>query len=223
MSFLFYFVGEFLLIFIGVTLSLQFSNWNDSRRIKREELQILKQLRSSFERDLEDVNSNREGRSNAKKACQTILQLRDNAVVYHDSLDAIFGVAYEIRGTANETSSYENLKSKGFDLISNDILRLAIIDIYDTKYQHIHDSEAIHSDLFFNTLVQFNSTRFNTTNPQGAMKPMDYDKLIRDPQYRYYLNVLIFYNDFQIRQDGEIINEIKDIMSRIDREIRNLR
>jgi hypothetical protein len=220
MSFLLFFIGEFLLIFIGVTLSLQFSNWNDSRRLKGEELHILKQLQSSFKRDREDVTSNRDGRLNAKKACQTILQLRDKAVGYHDSLDAIFGAAYEVRGTVNEMSPYENLKSKGFDLISNDTLRLAIIDIYDTKYRQIHDSEAIHENLFFNTLVQFNATRFYSSNPPHAMKPVAYDKLIHDSQYRYYLNVLIFYNDFLMWQDEDIINEINDILSRIDREIR---
>lgn len=216
---LLYFVRELLLIFIGVTLSIQFSNWNDSRRLREEEHLILKGLRASLKRDLQEVNSNLQARSRAKKACETILQLSRTAVVFPDSLDATFAAAYQTRSTDNETSSYENLKSKGFDLISNDSLRLTIIALYDTKYPRIHDSEQIHRDLFFNTLIQFNSTRFNTSNPIVAMKPMDYNKLLNDIQYRYYLNVLIFYNEFLIGLDEETIVEIKNILSRIEMEI----
>ncbi len=139
--------------------------------------------------------------------------------MYHDSLDTHFSTSLQLTGTTVKTSAYENLKSRGLHSITNDELRTKIIDLYDLFYEGIHESESRHEDLFFNFLVVFNVKRFNSTNPYGVMKPVDYQLLMMDKEYRYYLNVLIFYNDHILDESKNISREITNLTSSIAQEI----
>jgi len=217
-----YAVGEVILIFAGITLSIWFSNWNDQQKDLQIEINILKEFREGLGHDYEDVQFNIQLRENAKAACVRILSLMADPLQYHDSLDHYFSTALQLTRTTVKTSAYENLKSRGLHTITNDDLRAKIIDLYDLSYQSIHESERRHEDLFFNFLVGFNAKRFNATNPYAVMKPLDYPVLMKDREYRYYLNVLIFYNDYILDESKSISKMITDLMSRIDKETANL-
>ena len=60
---------------------------------------------------------------------------------YNDSLDIHFGnIQYNTQFTLN-TGGYENLKSRGFEIISNDSIRKSIINVYDRWFDFIDDLE----------------------------------------------------------------------------------
>lgn len=217
-----YAIGEVVLIFAGITLSIWFSNWNEQQKDLQTEINILREFRQGLVHDYEDVQFNIQLRENAKAACVRILSLMANPSQYHDSIDHYFSTSLQLATTTVKTSAYENLKSRGLYTITNDEARTKIIDLYDLSYESIHGSEARHEDLFFNFLVEFNAKRFNSTNPYAVMKPLDYPLLMKDKEYRYYLNVLIFYNDYILDESRAISEKITDLMSSIDKEIVNL-
>lgn len=56
-----------------------------------------------------------------------------NGIPYHDSLNIHFGnIQYNTTISIND-GGYENLKSRGFEIISNDSTRKAIINFYETS------------------------------------------------------------------------------------------
>jgi hypothetical protein len=217
-----YAVGEVVLIFAGITLSIWFSNWNEHKKDLQIEINILKEFRQGLVGDYDDVQFNIQMREKAKAACVRILTLMANPSQYHDSLDHYFSTSLLSTTTVVKTSAYENLKSRGLHTITDDAVRAKIIDLYNLSYEHIHESERRHGDLFFNFLVEFNANRFNSTNPYGVMKPLNYPRLAMDKEYKYYLNVLIFYNDYILRESRSISKQITDLMGSIDKEIASL-
>ena len=52
-----YAIGEILLVVIGILIALQVSNWNESTKLKKEELTMLKNLEEEFHINLERKNS----------------------------------------------------------------------------------------------------------------------------------------------------------------------
>jgi hypothetical protein len=143
-KYLLYAVGEVVLIFAGITLSLWFSNWNDDKKEREVEVNLLKEFRQGLISDAEDVRFNISVREGARAACKEVITLMETKSPYHDSLDILFAKCFQLTGTLTKTSPYENLKSRGLQTIKNDTLRTKIIDLHDLAYHHVrHRREVI--------------------------------------------------------------------------------
>jgi hypothetical protein len=53
------------------------------------------------------------------------------------------------------------------------------------------------------------------------MTPVDYSSLKKDNQFKYYLRVLIFYNEFQLAQGLKIEQELNKVIHGIEAELEN--
>ena len=47
-----YAIGEIALVVIGILIALQINNWNEARKNKIVEIEILKNLKNAFESDI---------------------------------------------------------------------------------------------------------------------------------------------------------------------------
>jgi hypothetical protein len=133
-KYLWYALGEILLVMIGILLALQVNNWNENRKEKIYEHRMLIELSVALVNDignfrlLEDMISNLE---------ESIFYLTDasnmddrrsleiDSVRHH--LDSVWGFGVYI---AYNEGPYEALKSSGLDKISNDSLRNEIAKLY---------------------------------------------------------------------------------------------
>jgi len=77
-SYFFYAVGEILLVVIGILIALQINNWNENRKNTKEEVQILKQLRSEFETNLNQLEDKIALHENMIRSGQEILSYIDD-------------------------------------------------------------------------------------------------------------------------------------------------
>ena len=88
-----YAIGEILLVMIGILLALQVNNWNEERKAKIEEREVLSNLRNALTSDLENhfVNHLLRADSDIEKL-ERILDHLENNLPYDDSLRFQFGV-----------------------------------------------------------------------------------------------------------------------------------
>ena len=136
-KYMLYAVGEIFLVVIGILIALQLNNWNETRKEKVIEISILKELLNDYNSDLlsleEDILLNKR----AIKSNELIKKALANNLKYHDSLDFHFGsIQYNTQFTIN-TGGYENLKSRGFEIITNDSIRKVIIEVQDEWYDYL--------------------------------------------------------------------------------------
>lgn len=132
---------EFLSIFIAVVAAFALNNWNDNRRDSEAEEKILLEIRNGLKKDLEDVDVNVKGHELGLESCGFWRKaLLGDSVPTNNLNQHYFTILRDFVSIQN-TSGYETLKSRGFELIENDSLRQAIISLYEFDYQTLKKLE----------------------------------------------------------------------------------
>lgn len=140
---------EFLSIFIAVISAFALSNWNDNRRDNQAESKILTEILNGLEKDKEDVEINRMGHEYGIRACNFWRGIINGKNSGLDSLSQYYLALTRDFTSIQNTSGYETLKSKGFELIDNDSLRAKIISLYEFDYQTLRKLEEEYYELQF--------------------------------------------------------------------------
>jgi len=126
---------EFLSIFIAVISAFALNNWNDNRRDELAETKILNEIVNGLNKDIEDIEINILGHEMGIQSNKFWRKIINQQSVSTDSLvPYYFNFSRDFIANQN-TSGYENLKSRGLELIENDSLRTAIISLYEYDYQ----------------------------------------------------------------------------------------
>ncbi|WP_228853504.1 DUF6090 family protein [Aegicerativicinus sediminis] len=76
--YLFYAIGEIVLVMIGILLALQVNNWNENRKINKQELQLLRSLKKEFTYNKDELNRSILKTQLIQKRCETILNNTGN-------------------------------------------------------------------------------------------------------------------------------------------------
>ena len=113
---------------------------------------------------------------------------------YADSLDAYFGAVY-VGGSAGilNVAPYEALRGRGLQLITNDALRLQIIEVYENTYAAIRRQEEMNSGVMFDVLRPYYLAHFSGLRFGENATPIDFETLRRDQQF---LSILEYRADF---------------------------
>ena len=137
--------------------------------------------------------------------------------VSKDSLLNYFRRSINEWNFALNLAAFENLKSTGFNLITNDSLRLKITSIYSNQYPEIM--------LRNNRLIQFterevrptlndNVDLYNATLSQNEFDFLKNNKIISNRIFQLY-----YLRSWMLDQLGIIIPELKSLLRDIDKEI----
>lgn len=132
---------EFLSIFIAVISAFALNNWNDNRKDRNAENKILIEIYNGLEKDLDDIHQNQFGHQVGLNAVNYFKDLLADKPVHSDSIKIqYFRLTRDFISIQN-TSGYETLKSRGFELIENDSLRSNIISLYEYDYNSLRKLE----------------------------------------------------------------------------------
>ncbi|MFZ1704677.1 MAG: hypothetical protein WAT79_10050 [Saprospiraceae bacterium] len=140
---------EFLSIFIAVISAFTLNNWNDNRKENRAESKILLEILNGITKDLIDIDVNKGGHIGGINACKFWRGIIRSETQSLDSLPQHYLALTRDFTSIQNTSGYETLKSRGFELIDNDSLRLKIISLYEFNYQTLRKLEEEYHELQF--------------------------------------------------------------------------
>lgn len=73
-----YAVGEIILVVIGILIALQINNWNESRKINQQELQLLESLQKEFTFNKNELDRSIRRTQQIQKRCERILENTGN-------------------------------------------------------------------------------------------------------------------------------------------------
>jgi len=220
-KYLMYAIGEIVLVVIGILIALQVNNWNEQQKAQAKELKILKELQTDLISNEKRLVNKIEFFSRTKREGKLIEEHLTNKLAYHDSLPRYLSIPLGNFSFLLSYSAYENLKSQGFDKISNDELRLSIIRLYDEKFGLIKDQETKITNIITNTIVPITLKYFKTTLSKELV-PNDYEKLLNTFEYTNLISQLIFVaEDYENISQNTII-EIDKLLEEIESEINKL-
>jgi len=141
-KYLLYAIGEIALVMIGILLALQVNNSNELRKLKAQEIEILKGINQDLVNDTTDINFNVRGYENYIKLDSLILSHFYNKKKFDNLVLVYFTKGVTADWTITLHSSYfEELKAKGLSKISNRELKDKISRLYQFEYPNYEISE----------------------------------------------------------------------------------
>lgn len=229
-KYLLYAIGEIILVVIGILIALQINNWNSENLRQKEEIKILKELRIGFESDLKDMRFNQRSYQRAIQASKVLKEVIENDQIYHDSLQGYFGKSVSIPRFIANTGAFETLKSKGVDLISNDSIRLQILEVHDFIYESLKIWEK-GAFLDNNFILESYVKHFNHVALWGPiessgwakkMTPHDFEKLKQDKAFYSIFITNAIQKDRLNQEISPTIEKLRILIDNIQKEIERL-
>ena len=225
-----YAIGEIILVVIGILIAVQINNWNENQRLKTQELKILLDFRESLDADAIYRSSSTKVYNKARKSMDFLIAYIESHLPYTDSLKYHFGNIAIDWGLSYDFSTYEALKSKDLNLISNAELRSDIISYYRYAENLATNFTNRYSENLDNASRTIFSKHFNQMwtsrieNHQSEMIPNDYGQLEKDEAFMYFLKTLKNQNYWFIENVTNNSNDLyQNISKQIESEIKNLK
>jgi hypothetical protein len=179
-KYLLYAIGEVILVMVGILLALQVNNWNEERKKDKMTVIIYQELINNIQLDIDDLKKNMRTDSSVQSSISFVLNVIEEKPAYNDSLMPYhFGGMSKYTNFYHHKSAYENLKSIGLNLITNDSLRFAIIKFYDETCNYLLNVEKTiinpHEDNF---IKPFMMEHFDYSSFSNPAYPIDYFYLL---------------------------------------------
>lgn len=191
--------GEILLVVIGILIALQINNWNEGRKTKKFEQEILFLIDQNLQRDSVLLS---EELFKAKQAIELTDRLLEQVALknYDDSLNYWMGKIISFERFKSQSSAFEVLKAKGIETISDKELQLALISYYDVNlfevYQSLDDVE-----FSFNTdWIPVIKEDFTDFKWQDFCQPINSKTFFEKP------SSIVLFRLFQDNREGSVRN-----------------
>jgi hypothetical protein len=181
-KYLLYAIGEIALVVIGILIALQINNWNEWRKDRKIEREILFEIKVNLEDNIDKAEMAINEMTAYNKSGTYILNAITNKIPYHDSLDLHFAWGFlhgyfPIEGI-NE-AGFSQYKNAGFEVIRNDSLKRRIIRHFegDVPYYISLISHKVENRPDF---AEYRSRNFRRSLTKIGIIPMDYGTLLND-------------------------------------------
>jgi len=217
-KYLMYAIGEIILVVVGILIALSINNNNDNKRIVEYEKGLLKEMTANLQRDLIDLKFSINKNKNILKANRIVLQYLEDPTIQQDSINYYFA---NIQGNAvfgKNTSAYESLKTVGFRMTQNKLLREHIANLYTDTYDYIRYLELNRDEKYqieqvvpqINRHIIIDSIKYDA-------HPINLSDLSKNQEFKEILKfncsikseIITVYEIIQ-KQTYELLNEIND-------------
>lgn len=223
-----YAIGEILLVVIGIVIALQINNWNEERKLTKEELNILNNLAENL------ISAAAQSKNQIDGEEQLIINLlsalnRDTARIN----DSVFKyLLWDFESDIPVVNSYADLKSTGKTaLIKNKQIRESFthleISIYNLEnlvkdrltVQQIRIDNIAHTEVNFVRLMslQFPAIDLERENLN------DYTVILDKPDIRNLIAIKLELTDGVLKYRKALLNQVNELDKLLKNEIEVLK
>lgn len=191
-----YALGEIVLVVIGILIALSINNWNEERKDRSFERNILSEIKVALDNDINYMLRNIDRLERLDSSINVMLDLIEQKADFIDSLyDKDQGRSYMLAtGIIYQYNigPFEALKASGLNKIKNDSLRNALIHLYDFDFPR-HKEFIEYNDLDYKEQVDrwfdFQGEPFiENINGERFIRQKFPKDLLRNPDFLVLLN-----------------------------------
>ncbi len=216
-----YALGEIAFIFIGITTAIWFNNWNEERKLRNVEIKTLKEIRNALKQDFQDIQENIQGFSSRVDVYEALIEHFENQRPLTDSIREIIPYIQGLTTFLSYTGAYETLKSRGFETISNDQIRLEIARYYDYECESIKSAEIRHHRHYQDYLKPAILENFELL-PNYRLEPTDYEQLLQNQAFQKALRWAWRIDFAMLQLYKGLETKVEKLIGDLDQEIKRL-
>ncbi|WP_445386478.1 DUF6090 family protein [Robiginitalea sp. IMCC44478] len=195
-KYLLYAAGEVLLVVVGILIALQIDNWNQDKKERQLERDLLTEIRNNLKGDLAKVEASIDLQNEILRCQNAFIEWIDGKENYNDSVPYFSNsLSYFIsrsllrsRFLANQ-GTYETLKQVGVKIIQNDSLRIQLTHLYEVAYPRYYIELEEYKKAADECLLIFED-HLEEMNWFEPLKIFDADKLRSDRKIRFRIKTL---------------------------------
>lgn len=215
-----YAIGEIFLVVVGILIALQINNWNESRKIRAQESNILSSIHSDLKSCKKELDIGAESSVLLGNRCKMIAKYIDDDLPYNIELDTAFSTLTNWFSPFFSYSSYETLKTKGVSLIQNKQLRENLVFLYERSLPFITDDY----DQFFwayaqNVSLPLTNKYVEKKLTTGLAQPNDFEKLKENIEFKNMLSYLIFQHENAYELYSHFSTSVDSLILDIEHEL----
>ena len=220
-----YAIGEIILVVIGILIALSINNWNTKENERELEIKYLNQIKSSLENSKLNLTERLDRNKGILKSGELLLEHLKDKKPLNDTITRLFIIPKYDHSIKLSTAAFENLKNDGLSLISNDSLKIAIIDIYEQEITLIQNTFANQMENYNTSIVDpFYNKHFelDTKTIKPLFIPNNYEDLLQNREMKNMLSSINGLRFYSIALYESVIEKIRKIIIKVENEIKIL-
>ncbi|WP_432411423.1 DUF6090 family protein [Rasiella sp. SM2506] len=218
-KYLLYAIGEIVLVVIGILIALSINNWNENRKLQREEVSLLLEVKSNLEVTLHNFKNDTLLNTNNIIQLRKIEHYIEEDLPYDTELDIAFGLFGQWQSPYPITTAYTTLKTKGLDVVSNKPLRNKIVTMYEFEFVLLHnDYDKGEWGIVDNANI-FLIKHIRSKNSEQSARPNDFENLKDQVEFSNIVGKIIAQREVGLRMYKTTIIAIVALIEHIDIEL----
>ena len=223
-KYLLYAIGEIILVVIGILIALSINNWNNGQKDKKAEIKYLNQINNSLKNSQLILNAHIDRNKKILKDGEILFDHLKSKKALNDTIKQLFVIIVYDQSVSLSTAAFENLKSGGLSLISNDSLKIDIINIYDQELKYIQTTFANQIENGITSIINpFYIKNFewdDSKENQSLLVPNNYDELLQNREMTNILSEVNSLRIYAIRFYENTQKKLSDLILKIETEIK---
>ena len=233
-----YAIGEIVLVVIGILIALQINNWNEDRKSRIEEIEILKSIKLDFINVIDECKENNEFRKKIIASTNEFYQIINNPSHGYSEvqLDSIMANLFINPTYNNKTGSLDILFTSGkINAISQPKIKDALIlwpqQIDDVMEDEIYSSESLRYDFYpfirkyisiqkVNKQIQYKNLELFDRSIHSGFES-DYEGLLSNMEFEGLLATRELTLSVSLLQTNDLIETAEGIIALIDAKIKS--
>jgi hypothetical protein len=212
------YLAELFVVVFGVYIGFKANNYAEELKQKDYVNATIKEMYYSLEEDIKDAELNRKGHISGINAVNYFINIVQNKTIDTDSFTYNLNMLTRNFVSIQNTSPFETIRSKGFNVIENDSLRRQMVKLYDFQFETLEKIEETYqeSQLYANESHHINEILDNSLNFDDNLKIKSIDlplKVSKEDKNRLILILKRIYNTrmFNSMVYDEIIGDMKKL------------
>ena len=214
---------ETLYVIVGILVALSLDSWNEERKERILEIEILSEIKENLIQDFEDHNQNIRFLSNVVYSSRIVLDHLNKNLPYNDSLAHHFSWLPMAANFDPVNSGYELLLSEGVNIVSNDSIRQKISNIYGSQFKWLRDFLKDRQYLTNQPLFMDMMKKFKTFEIMNRAVPRNYEGLKGDDDFKVLVQQNAYLINLTLGVYENILEYIKRLIDDLEGEIERLR
>jgi len=215
--YLLYAIGEIALVVIGILIALQINNWNEWKKDRVKERNVLTEIRATLNENVQTLNKAILQMEKGSRSSQVVISFLNGETPYSDTLSFHFDRSRWSIGSLAEGLSdagYKEIENSGFDIISNMDLKKDIVKYFDKSMPQLISKFTMNNNGVFANYDEYTRRHFKDLGGPRAL-PLDPDQISNDNYYRSIITTIYDSRNGLMRRTESFINQSEQLIGHI--------